>query len=103
MGYAGNSAPQFVIPSAVATRSNSTKGTIRSHPNSIEDLDVLIGDEAIANSKYYSVGYPIRHGQVDNWDWMEAYWAQSLFKYLRCNPEDHYFLLARHLILFIDS
>jgi actin-related protein 3 len=32
----------------------------------------------------YSVKYPIRHGIVDNWDLMEKYWEQCIFKYLKC-------------------
>jgi hypothetical protein len=63
----------------------------------VEDLDFFIGDEALANAKTpgYGVHYPIRHGMIDNWDHMERYWEQTIFKYLRCEPEDHYFLLVR--------
>jgi actin-related protein 3 len=61
----------------------------------IEDLDFLIGDEAIAQAKTMALNYPIRHGQISNWDHMERFWEQSIFKYLRCEPEDHYFLLVR--------
>jgi actin-related protein len=32
--------------------------------------------------------------QVDNWDTMEKFWQQCIFNYLRCDPEDHYFLLT---------
>ena len=62
-----------------------------------EDLDFFIGDEALANQKTpgYGVHYPIRHGMIDNWDHMERYWEQTIFKYLRAEPEDHYFLLVR--------
>lgn len=62
----------------------------------MEDLDFFIGDEALANAKTpgYGVHYPIRHGMIDNWDHMERYWEQTIFKYLRAEPEDHYFLLA---------
>jgi actin-related protein 3 len=31
---------------------------------------------------------------VEDWDLMERYWEQSIFKYLRAEPEDHYFLLT---------
>jgi hypothetical protein len=71
----------------------------------IEDLDFYIGDEALVNQKTYSVNYPIRHGQIENWDLMERYWEQCIFKYMRCEPEDHAFLLVwilsflRHFIL----
>lgn len=61
-----------------------------------EDLDFFIGDEALAaaNGPGYGINYPIRHGQVENWDSMERFWSNSIFKYLRVEPEDHYFLLT---------
>lgn len=62
----------------------------------IDDLDFFIGDEAIANAKTYGLHYPIKHGMVENWDHMERFWAQSIFKYLRAEPEDHYVLLVSH-------
>ncbi len=63
----------------------------------VEDLDFFIGDEALANAKTpgYGVHYPIRHGMIENWDHMERYWEQTIFKYLRAEPEDHYLLLVR--------
>jgi actin-related protein 3 len=74
-------------------------------------------------SSTYSLSYPIRNGQVctavarargnapvfarqfywfelkwtvqvENWDTMEKFWQQCIFNYLRCDPEDHYFLLT---------
>lgn len=60
----------------------------------IEDLDFYIGDEALAQAKTMALNYPIRHGQINNWDHMERFWEQSIFKYLRCEPEDHYFLMV---------
>jgi actin-related protein 3 len=32
--------------------------------------------------------------QVDDWDTMERFWQQCMFNYLRCNPEEHHFLLT---------
>lgn len=29
---------------------------------------------------------------------MERYWEQSIFKYLRAEPEDHYFLLVSPVV-----
>jgi actin-related protein 3 len=43
---------------------------------------------------YLDEQYPIRHGIVEDWDLMERFWEQSIFKYLRAEPEDHYFLLT---------
>ena len=31
---------------------------------------------------------------MDDWDLMERFWEQTVFKYLRAEPEDHYFLLT---------
>ncbi|EDO16815.1 hypothetical protein Kpol_1056p16 [Vanderwaltozyma polyspora DSM 70294] len=61
-----------------------------------EDLDFYIGNEALIASQgpSYSLSYPIRHGQIENWDHMERFWENSIFKYLRAEPEDHFFLLT---------
>ncbi|KAL7418531.1 Actin-related protein 3 [Cryptotrichosporon argae] len=115
MGFAGNSEPSFVFPTVIATHQSASSSAAA--PNSapsggrgpppvagkpshlaskrgIEDLDFFIGDEAVANSKTYSLHYPIRHGMIENWDHMERFWEQSIFKYLRAEPEDHYVLLT---------
>lgn len=124
LGFAGNDSPSFVFPTVIATRSGgaASRPSPPSKPNFLahsqpgasgggggggsggnigmrrgtEDLDFYIGDEALqmANGPGYGLNYPIRHGQIDNWDSMERFWENSLFKYLRCEPEDHYFLLT---------
>lgn len=96
-----------LFPTAIATRGQATQTNTRGPPvparpgnlaskRGVEDLDFFIGDEALANAKTpgYGVHYPIRHGMIDNWDHMERYWEQTIFKYLRAEPEDHYFLLV---------
>ena len=40
------------------------------------------------------VQYPVRHGLVEDWDLMEKFLEHCIFKYLRAEPEDHYFLLT---------
>ncbi|OUM62497.1 hypothetical protein PIROE2DRAFT_51680 [Piromyces sp. E2] len=96
MGFAGlKNHPQFVIPTVIGTREgNADRGNNLASKRGIEDLNFYIGDEAIANSKTYSLNYPIRHGQVDNWDLMEKFYQASIFQYLKCEPEDHLFLLT---------
>ncbi|WAQ93553.1 ARP3A-like protein [Mya arenaria] len=74
MGYAGNTEPQFIIPSAIAVKESAT-----------------VGDKSV---RRLGKGWPIRHGIVDDWDLMERFWEQAIFKYLRSEPEDHYFLLT---------
>lgn len=47
--------------------------------------------------------WPIRHGIVEDWDLMERFMEQIIFKYLRAEPEDHYFLLVRAVSLLTDD
>jgi len=95
MGYAGNTEPQFIVPSCIAIKENKSVGdqAIRRLGKGVEDLDFYIGDEAL-DATNYTVKWPIRHGIVEDWDLMERFWEQAIFKYLRSEPEDHYFLLT---------
>ena len=43
---------------------------------------------------YFLFQYPVRHGMVEDWDLMEKFMEQCIFKYLRAEPEDHHFLLT---------
>lgn len=101
LGFAGNDSPSFVFPTAIATSINNTKlgksgSSLGGLKRGLEDLDFHIGEDALsaAAGPNYSLLYPIRHGQIENWDHMERFWERSIFKYLRCEPEDHYFLLT---------
>ncbi|KAJ5433159.1 Actin-related protein 3 [Penicillium daleae] len=120
LGFAGNDSPSFVFPTAIATKAGAgsagssagSRPAVANKPSFLggggggsshlsakrgtEDLDFFIGDEALAAGAGpgYGVNYPIRHGQIENWDHMERFWSNSIFKYLRVEPEDHYFLLT---------
>ncbi|KAI8815232.1 actin family [Cladochytrium replicatum] len=106
LGYAGNrGGPQFVIPTAIATSAappgtakagagGASAGSNLASKRGIDDMDFLIGDEAVAASKTREVSYPVRHGQVDNWDLMERFHQACIFQLLRCEPEDHVFMLT---------
>jgi len=95
LGYAGNKEPQFIIPSAIAVKETAKVGDAASRrlARGVEDLDFFIGDEAM-DATGYAVKYPMRHGMVENWDLMEYFLEQCIFKYLRAEPEDHHFLLT---------
>jgi actin-related protein 3 len=98
MGFAGNVEPQFIIPTAIATKEPKS-GTAAATPRDqtgIGDLDFHIGEEAFKYNQY-ELAYPIRHGQIDNWTHIEQYWEHCIFKYLRCEPEDHFFCLVFHI------
>ncbi|OJI96111.1 hypothetical protein ASPVEDRAFT_122758 [Aspergillus versicolor CBS 583.65] len=118
LGFAGNDSPSFVFPTAIATKAGAGSAGAGARPavankpsflasgggagghlsakRGTEDLDFFIGDEALsaASGPGYGINYPIRHGQIENWDQMERFWSNSIFKYLRVEPEDHYFLLT---------
>lgn len=92
LGFAGNTEPQYIMPTAIAVKETAKlggKGSIRG----VDDLDFHIGDNAL-DIPSYSTKWPIRHGIVEDWDLMERFWEQCIFKYLRAEPEDHYFLLT---------
>ncbi|KAJ3342198.1 Actin- protein 3 [Gonapodya sp. JEL0774] len=90
MGFAGNNDPQYIIPTAIAAKATQNVPTKRG----IDDLDFFIGDDAFANAKTYDLQYPVKHGQVENWDLMEKFHQACIFEYMRCEPEDHYFLMT---------
>lgn len=95
MGFAGNTEPQYIMPSCIAIKESAKVGdqAIRRLGKGVEDLDFFIGDEAV-DATTYAVKWPIRHGIVEDWDLMERFMEQAIFKYLRAEPEDHYFLLT---------
>jgi len=94
MGFAGNCEPQYIVPTVIATQEGKGAQKAATQKKGVEDLDFFIGDEALAVSNTYDMFYPVRHGQIENWTHMELFWEQCIFKYLRCEPEDHYFLLT---------
>lgn len=80
MGFAGNVEPSMTIPTAIGVSDCANKPSYRA--TGLEDLDFHIGHDALANSATYSVSYPVRHGMVDNWDNMERFYQQCIFKYV---------------------
>ena len=112
MGYAGNVGPQFIVPTLIANREeNKSGGRVQSKSAEIADLDFFIGDlvkripfftfvitcvilQAQENSTTHQINYPIGHGLIEHWDNMEKMWQRSIYKYLRCEPDEHYFLLT---------
>jgi len=95
MGYAGNVTPNFIIPTLIANplSDSGTRGTVR-NSEGLGDLDFFIGDEAQARASSYQINYPIKHGLIENWDNMEKMWQRCIFKYLKCEPEEHFFMLT---------
>lgn len=94
MGYSNNLEPSFVIPTAISElgiKSNVTSS------NKSDEFNYAIGYDAInlaRDSKDHALIYPMADGIISNWNLMEKYWNHSLFHYLRCDPESHYFVLT---------
>jgi actin-related protein 3 len=92
MGYSTNSRPDFIIPTLVGNK--NLMGVAANKLRGVEDLDFYIGYEAIANQAAYPGTNVMKHGQIEDWDKIEQFWEQCIFKYLRCEPEDHPILLT---------
>ena len=94
MGYAGNLDPDFVIPTALA---DLDKKSTLSVSNKNDEYNYYIGEQAInqaKQSKHHTLTYPMQDGIIESWDLMEKYWHQSLYHYLKCDPQEHYFVLT---------
>lgn len=91
LGFAGNTEPQFIQPSCIAVKEQAKVGT--KVAKGVDDLDFFLGDDA-QDKPNYSIKWPVRHGIVEDWDLMEKYMEQVIFKYLRAEPEDHHFLMT---------
>mmetsp|Transcript_6776 Transcript_6776/g.7786 ORF Transcript_6776/g.7786 Transcript_6776/m.7786 type:complete len:427 (+) Transcript_6776:210-1490(+) len=93
MGFAASAEPSYVIPTLIGLPDGGKAGGIRSNEG-LQDLDFYIGNKAQEMSRSYHTNYPIKHGIIENWDHMEKMWQRCIFKYLKCEPEEHYFLLT---------
>lgn len=57
-------------------------------------MDFYIGTEAQKRSKTYDLEYPLRSGEISNFDLMEKLWHRSIYDYLHCEPEEHIVMLT---------
>mmetsp|Transcript_3155 Transcript_3155/g.5549 ORF Transcript_3155/g.5549 Transcript_3155/m.5549 type:complete len:436 (-) Transcript_3155:51-1358(-) len=99
MGFAGNIEPQFVIPTCVANSAKKAMHGVHTHQGQasvVGEMDFYIGEEAYQrkDSDRYLLSYPVVKGRIDNWDDMERYLQQAIFRNLRCTPEEHNFMLT---------
>jgi len=89
LGYAGNSEPLYTFPTAYADQESVSR-----KPGLLDDLDFYVGYEAQDRIGTHTVTYPMRHGIIEDWDKMERLWQHCIYKYLRCEPQEHGFLLT---------
>jgi len=101
MGFSGNLDPDFVFPTAIAEINKKTDISISSKT---EEFDYYIGDKAVevaSNSRSHSITYPMMNGMIDKWDQMEKFWHQSIYHYMKVDPQDHYFVLVLKITKFV--
>ena len=94
MGYSGNLDPDFVIPTAIAEidKKSNLNVSIKN-----DEYNYYIGEEGIntaKTSKNHKLFYPMQNGIIESWDLMEKYWHQSIYNYLKCDPQEHNFVLT---------
>jgi len=99
LGYAGNIEPQVVMPTCVAKAKSPAHHGVhisQSQGSTHPDMDFYIGEEAYQrkDSPLHLLSYPVHRGRIEKWDDMERFMHQALFRHLRCNPEEHNFLLT---------
>ena len=57
-------------------------------------MDYYIGDEAMAHTRTHQISYLLKGGQIEDWEGIEKFWHKSIYSYLRCEPEEHRFILT---------
>uniref|UniRef100_A0A6U2SMS1 Actin-related protein 3 n=1 Tax=Leptocylindrus danicus TaxID=163516 RepID=A0A6U2SMS1_9STRA len=88
IGFAGNTTPLDIIPTTLSTRSNQ-RGA-----DQLTDLDIFVGNDCVLNNVTHQSNYLVRNGLVEDWNAMERLWHRCIYDEIRCNPEEHCFLLT---------
>ena len=87
-GFGGDDAPRSVFPSIVG------KPKYHGVMAGMASKDLYVGDEAMAKRGILSLEYPIEHGIVKNWDYMESIWHHTFYNEIRVAPEERPVLLT---------
>ena len=100
MGFSGNLDPDFVFPTAIAEINRKTDISMSSKT---EDYDFYIGNKALevaSSSNNHSMTYPMMNGMIEKWDHMEKYWHQSIYHYMKVDPQEHFFVLVNFFLYY---
>lgn len=87
-GFAGQDAPNWIFPAIV--------GKPRHRPIMMApgQLDVFVGEDAMAKRGILSLKYPIEHGIVTDWNAMEEVWRYMFEDVLRRDPTNQPILMS---------
>ena len=94
MGFSGNLDPDFVFPTAIAEKHVTTDISMSSKS---DEYDFYIGDRAVemaGSSQNHSAKFPMADGMIESWDQMEKFWHQSIYHYMKVDPQEHNVVLV---------
>ena len=101
IGYGGNIEPDLILPTVIADFDRKDTSISPKKKDEYIEYNYYIGEYAISKtkeSKNHKLIYPIQNGLIENWDLMEKFWTSSIFEYLKCDPEEHNFVLTENLM-----
>ena len=82
-GFSGEEGPRSVFPTCVG------------YPKDASGSEkYLVGADAIAKRDIFKLNYPIKHGDIKNWDEIEKIWFHIFDKELHTAPEEHNVMLT---------
>ena len=58
------------------------------------ELDYYIGEQALEKKQTHELRFLLKSGQICDWDGIEKFWNKSIHEYIRCEPDNHRFILT---------
>ena len=90
LGYAGMMEPEVVVASAIGTKRTKGQNAL------LDEMNYLVGSHnmVLEQTSTHDFNFMIRNGLIQDWDALERLWQSCIYEKLRCNPEDHPFLIS---------
>ncbi|KAL0229746.1 hypothetical protein PCE1_003312 [Barthelona sp. PCE] len=88
-GFAGEDYPRAVFPAVVGVPHSASSSMLGYGKKAS-----YVGEDALSKKGILTLNYPIEHGIVTNWDYMEQIWHHCFFTQLCCDPSERPVLLT---------